>query len=110
MRSAECGIGARGTITSGDAFLLRRFASDHACCLTLSAKQAGLRQVSFLFREGWDRRLHVLVALRGYRACAFLGGDPDGVPDKCHDESLVCGPEEVQEATGKSPGGRISLE
>ena len=25
MRSSECGIGARGTITSGDAFLLRRF-------------------------------------------------------------------------------------
>ncbi len=25
MRSSKCGIGARGTITSGDAFLLRRF-------------------------------------------------------------------------------------
>ena len=32
------------------------------------------------------------------RDCAFLCGDPDGVP------------EEVQEATGKPPGGRMSLE
>ena len=63
-----------GVWRRGAAFLLRRFASDHACCLTLSAKQDGLRQVSFLFREGRDRRLHVLMALRGYRACwVYLG-------------------------------------
>ena len=33
-------------------FLLERFAFDHACCLTHSAKQNGLRNVSFLFRRG----------------------------------------------------------
>ena len=33
-------------------FLLERFAFDHACCLTHSAKQNGLRNVPFLFRRG----------------------------------------------------------
>ena len=39
-------------------------------------------------------------------ACAFFYGDPDGVSR----QSLAGDPEEVQEATGKPPGGRISLE
>ena len=87
------------------AFLLRHFASDHACCLPHSAKQDGLRDVTFLFPRGSESSLvrsHVLVRLSGFAgslwACTFLQGDPDGDP------------EEVQEATGKPPGGRTSLE
>ena len=51
------------------AFLLEAFASVHACCLTHSAKQDGLRCVAFLFREGRDRlfvRSHIVFW--GYRA------------------------------------------
>ena len=33
-------------------FLLECFALDHACCLPHSAKQNGLREVTFLFRRG----------------------------------------------------------
>ena len=33
------------------AFLLRRFAFDHACCLPPCAKQDGLRYLAFLFRR-----------------------------------------------------------
>ena len=40
--------------------------SAHACCLTLSAKQDGLRYLAFLFRAGRDRHSCVLAALFGY--------------------------------------------
>ena len=40
------------SITPVPTFLLERFTFDHACCLTHSAKQNGLRNVSFLFRRG----------------------------------------------------------
>ncbi len=40
--------------------------SVHACCLTLSAKQDGLRYLAFLFRAGRDRHSCVLAALFGY--------------------------------------------
>ena len=40
------------SITSVPTFLLERFTFDYACCLTHSAKQNGLRNVSFLFRRG----------------------------------------------------------
>ena len=62
------------------AFLLEAFASVHACCLTHSAKQDGLRCVAFLFREGRDRlsvRFHIVLWLSGFvgslGAYAFLG-------------------------------------
>ena len=67
-------------------FLLECFALDHACCLPHSAKQNGLREVTFLFRRGSgspvvrsrvDVRLSDLAGL--LRVCAFSGGDPDGV-------------------------------
>ena len=60
------------------AFLLRCFAIDHACCLLHSAKQIGLRGVSFLFPRGSESpfvRSHMLVWLSGFAgsllACAF---------------------------------------
>ena len=40
------------SITPAPTFLLERFTFDHACCLTHSAKQNGLRNVPFLFRRG----------------------------------------------------------
>ncbi len=68
------------------AFLLRRFASDHACCLPHSAKQIGLRYVTFLFPRGSEsplERSHVLIRLSRFAGslwdCAFLAGDSDGV-------------------------------
>ena len=76
------------------------------------AKQDGLRQAAFLFRAGRDRLSAFsdgagLSGVAGsLRACPFLYGDPDGVSR----QSLAGDPEEVQEATGKPPGGRISLE
>ena len=42
-KNSECGIGARGMGVFGDAFLSRRFASVHACCLPHGDKQDGLR-------------------------------------------------------------------
>ena len=79
--------------------------SVHACCLTLSAKQDGLRDVAFLFRRGSESplvRSHDFARLSDFagslRVCPFLYGDSDGVP------------EEVQEAIGKPPGERTSLE
>ena len=87
------------------AFLLECSALDHACCLTLSAKQDGLRDVAFLFRRGSESplvRSHDFARLSNFagslRICPFLYGDSDGVP------------EEVQEAIGKPPGERTSLE
>ena len=87
------------------AFLLECSALDHACCLTLSAKQDGLRYLAFLFRRGSESplvRSHDFARLSdsvgSLRVCAFLIGDSDGVP------------EEVQEAIGKPPGERTSLE
>ena len=71
----------------------------------MSAKQDGLQQVAFLFRRGSESplersralaRLSRIVGSLG--AGAFPYGDSDGDP------------EEVQEATGKPPGGRMSLE
>ena len=67
-------------------FLLECFAFEHACCLPHSAKQNGLREVTFLFRRGSgspvvrsrvDVRLSDLAG--SLRVCAFSGGDPDGV-------------------------------
>ena len=46
---------SRGVLRSVHAcltFLLECFALDHACCLPHSAKQNGLREVTFLFRRG----------------------------------------------------------
>ena len=78
---------------------------DHACCLPHSAKQDGLRGVAFLFRRGSESplvRSHDFARLSDFagslRICPFLYGDSDGVP------------EEVQEAIGKPPGERTSLE
>ena len=60
--------------------------SVHACCLTLSAKQDGLRYLAFLFRAGRDRHSCVLAVLArlsafvgSLRVWLFLCGDPDGV-------------------------------
>ena len=60
--------------------------SVHACCLTLSAKQDGLRYLAFLFRAGRDRHSCVLAVLArlsafvgSLRNCAFICGDLDGV-------------------------------
>ena len=78
---------------------------DHACCLPHSAKQDGLRGVPFLFRRGSESplvRSHDFARLSDFagslRVCPFLYGDSDG------------NPEEVQEAIGKPPGERTSLE
>ena len=61
---SECGIGARGCACSAMRFWrafdtrftcpcgsVAVFVSAHACCLTLSAKQDGLRYAPFLFRR-----------------------------------------------------------
>ena len=51
LRLAGCssgtGVCARGGLAAGKAFLVECLRSDHACCLTLSAKQDGLREVAF---------------------------------------------------------------
>ncbi len=60
------------------------FCSSHACCLTLSARQDGLRQAAFLFRAGRDclstfsdgAGLSCILGL--LQVCPFLYGDPDG--------------------------------
>ena len=76
-----------GCISSGEMFavLSWRFASDHACCLPHSAKQIGLRCVTFLFPRGSESpvvRSHVLVRLSRFAGsiwdCAFFAGDSDG--------------------------------
>ena len=68
-------------------------------------KRDGLRDVAFLFRRGSESplvRSHDFARLSDFagslRVCPFLYGDSDGVP------------EEVQEAIGKPPGERTSLE
>ena len=68
-------------------------------------KRDGLRDVAFLFRRGSESplvRSHDFARLSDFagslRICPFLYGDSDGVP------------EEVQEAIGKPPGERTSLE
>ena len=87
--------------------------SVHACCLPHSAKQDGLRDVAFLFRR-------VEIAIRAFssrRAVIGLGWFTSGLyvslgrsrrrfPRQVSDGD----PEEVQEATGKPPGGRTNLE
>ena len=59
--------------------------SVHACCLTLSAKQDGLRYLAFLFRGSRSPFVRSRGALRlsafvgSLRNCAFICGDLDGV-------------------------------
>ena len=84
--SAGWGVGARVSVGGMFALLLQCLAFDHACCLPQSAKQIGLRGVSFLFPRGSESPVvhsHVLVWLSGIlgslQACAFLAGDSDGV-------------------------------
>ena len=102
------------------AVLLECPALDHACravlleCLAFGSrlslflcqeKRDGLRDVAFLFRRESESplvRSHDFARLSDFagslRICPFLYGDSDGVP------------EEVQEAIGKPPGERTSLE
>ena len=102
------------------AVLLECSALDHACravlleCLAFGSrlslflcqeKRDGLRDVAFLFRRGSESplvRSHDFARLSDFagslRVCPFLYGDSDG------------NPEEVQEAIGKPPGERTSLE
>ena len=67
------------------AFLSKCPVFDHACCLTLSAKQTGLRYLAFLFRRGSRSpfvrsrgALRLSAFVGSLRACAFSCGDPDG--------------------------------
>ena len=78
-----CGAGLRG-----DAALLSRFVLGSRLSFFLyQEKRDGLRCLAFLFRAGRDRHscvLAVLAQLSGLagslRVCAFLYGDPDGLP------------------------------
>ena len=91
---------------AGRAVLLECLAFGSRLSLFLcQEKRDGLRDVAFLFRRGSESplvRSHDFARLSDFagslRVCPFLYGDSDG------------NPEEVQEAIGKPPGERTSLE
>ena len=58
IRNAELCV--QEAASSGVTFLMECPAFDYACCLPLSVKQIGLRDVPFLFRVGRNRQLCVL--------------------------------------------------
>ena len=92
LRLAGCssgtGVCARGGTAGRERFCRSVSRSAHACCLPHSAKQDGLRCLSFLFRRVEiafvrSRGAFRLSALAGsLRACAFICGDLDGLPGR----------------------------